>query len=139
MCLFLTGCITTIDRKWAAVNAKTRNANMMFAEASIQFVDNMNLIIDDKHGLQEDHIDRDWEEFYNDYTDIDGNIPVDMVKARYVEALSDIDTLEISKDSWETNKVRYLTAIEQLKQATLSTEATDAEISLDFCGRLTST
>lgn len=126
--LFSSGCVTTIDRKWAAVNTRSRDANLAFAEASISFVNGVEVMITNKHGLQHEHINRDWDEFYSKYTDANGRIPQEMVKQRFAESQLDIKQLEKSKSEWVVYRNKYLAAIEQLKMSIISTEATEEEI-----------
>jgi len=130
VCIFLlcSGCISSIDEKWAAVNEKARDANMAFALASESFIKGVNKMVINKHGLQQAHIQRDWDEFYIAKTDSNGKILAEDVRKRYNIAIADKDKLEKSKHEWELYKLKYLNAIEQLKRITISTRATEAEI-----------
>jgi len=128
MCLLCMGCVASIDKKWAAVNQRQRDANMAFAAAAGSFVNGAKEMVDKKHGLQEAHIARDWEEFYTKNIDAAGKIAVVKVKQRYAEATVDRQTLEKSQRDWLTYQAKFVNAIEMLKRATISTEATEAEI-----------
>jgi len=130
LCILLlcSGCIASIDQKWAAVNEKARDANMAFAMASISFIQGVDGMVKNKHGLQEAHIQRDWDEFYITKTDGNGKILAEDVRKRYAIAIIDKEELEKSKQEWNLYKLKYINAIEKLKQITISTGATETEI-----------
>ncbi len=125
---FSSGCLTVMDTKWAAINAKARNANMVFAVASEEFVKGVGKEVALRQEYEEEFIILSWDDFYRENADDAGKVDVKLVKSKYLEALDDLKKLNESKQRWEVYKNDYLDAIALLRASTISVEASEEQI-----------
>jgi len=128
LCLSLFSCFSKLDKRLLEISSETRQVNLLFVEACKSFADAADKVVKMKFSIQEILIRDEWDKFYDKYKEsCDTMIEKDM-KQQYDKTLQNLTQLEKSKKSWEEHKNIFLYAIEQLQQATISTEATEGEI-----------